>query len=120
MKIEVGKRYWSREGCISCPVERVVDPVNAFVFKMGRRTFTESGTFLEYGPHGYDLIAEYTGPELVPPGEKVKRTIVLKESIQRFGTIWAIFWESEGFEKDSRWVAPDETIYTGNERVVEV
>jgi hypothetical protein len=120
MKIEVGKRYWSREGCISCPVERVVDPVNAFVFKMGRRTFTESGTFLEHGPHGYDLIAEYTGPELVPPGEKVKRTIVLKEVLVRYDEYWMHGWEAGGKFPSDKLVPPDEVVYTGLERVVEV
>lgn len=120
MKIEVGKRYWRRDGGISPVVQaNVADKVYRFI--AGVETYTSQGKFYHFDDeHELDLIAEYTGPELVPPGEKVKRTIVFRESFQRFGTIWAIFWESEGFEKDSRRVAPDEIVYTGNERTVEV
>jgi len=118
MKIEVGKRYWRRDGGISPIVESNAEEDYPFV--AGDESYTETGEYYGGIPNNTDLVAEYTGPELVPPGEKVKRTVVFKESFQRFGTVWAIFWESEGFEKDSRWVDPDETIYTGNERVVEV
>lgn len=117
MKIEIGKRYWTRSGWVSPVVTSNAD--DTFPFIAGENTYRGNGWFYKHGEDENDLVAEYTGPEPVPPGEKVKRTIVFKEVLQRFDDYWMLGWESGQYPHE-KLVSPDETIYTGNERVVKV
>lgn len=118
MKIEVGKRYWRRDSGISPVVESTDDKEYPFV--AGDESYTEAGEYYGSVANSSDLVAEYTGPELVPPGEKVKRTIVLKEVLVRYDEYWMHGWEAGGKFPGDKLVPPDEVVYTGLERVVEV
>lgn len=117
MKIEVGKRYWRRDGSVSGVVS--LNESMQYTIQAGHESYYLNGSFNGSRNHPLDLVAEYTGPELVPPGEKAKRTIVLKEAMERFGEYWTLNW-SGGPYCNEKLVPPDEVVYTGNEKVVDV
>lgn len=70
MKIEVGKRYWRRDGGISCPVTLNTDgePKASYLFRVGGEHYTEGGLYYESWEDPRDLIQEYVEPSQEVPG----------------------------------------------------
>lgn len=85
MNIEAGKRYWTRAGGLTAPLRaRALDDI-LYAFTDGTTSWTKSGTFYvdEKTRDPWDLVAEYTGPELIPPliPEVGKRYVDEKEGV---------------------------------------
>ena len=64
MKIEIGKRYWTRCGGISAIVRSYL--CSRFPYEAGH-VYTEDGSAVKGVEHPSDLVAEYTGPKLKMP-----------------------------------------------------
>lgn len=69
MNIEAGKRYWTRAGGLTAPLRARALDDTLYAFTDGTTSWTKSGTFYvdEKTRDPWDLVAEYTGPELIPP-----------------------------------------------------
>jgi hypothetical protein len=67
MKIEVGKRYWRRDGGLSGVIRKSEE--SAYPFNDGVLYFSETGGYWRNGKdHPYDLIREYVEPSQEVPG----------------------------------------------------
>lgn len=69
--------------------------------------------------HSSPCVGNFVIVEPPTPPALPKRTILFREYLHRYGSVWYIEWMND-HTVDERFIKPDESVPTGNERTVEL